>query len=77
MEKVQLKELKMSSRAEVLQFLKKLWKEEPAQCPICGNRLELLHKGAKKDNCDWQCRACDKTYKTLHLLDELNEQMPV
>ena len=35
MEKVTLKELKMNSRAEVLAFLKKLWKEERVSCPIC------------------------------------------
>ena len=74
MEKVKLKELKMNSRDEVLKFLKRLWNEEQTDCPICGNTLELLHKGAKKNNCDWQCRVCDKTYKTLYLLDELNEQ---
>ena len=66
----------MNSRAEVLQFLKKLWNEEPVLCPMCKNPLELLHTGAKRNNCDWQCKTCDKTYKTLYLLDELNEQMP-
>lgn len=76
MERVKLKELKMNSRDEVLQFLKRLWNEKQTPCPICGNTLELLHTGAKKDNCDWQCKICNKTYKTIHLLDELNEQMP-
>ncbi len=76
MERVRLAELKMNSRSEVLRFLKRLWSEEKCPCPLCGNELEPLHKGAKKDNCDWQCRACDKTFKTIHLLDELNEQMP-
>ena len=26
----------MSSREEVLAFLKKLWKEEKVNCPMCG-----------------------------------------
>ena len=76
MERIVLKELNMKTRKEVLLFLKKLWNEEKVNCPICGNELEILHKKAKKSNCDWQCKSCDKTYKTIHLLDELNEQMP-
>lgn len=73
MERVTLKELKMNSRYEIL---KKLWKEEKVSCPICGETLELLHKKAKKDDCDWQCKHCDKAFKTIYLLDELNEEMP-
>lgn len=76
MEKVRLKELKMTSRQEVLVFLKKLWREEGADCPVCGNPLEILHKKAKKSDCDWQCRSCQKVFRTIDLLDELNEQMP-
>ena len=76
MERVFLKELKMDSRKEVLLFLKRLWKQEKTNCPFCGNELELLHKKAKKSTCDWQCRCCDKVFKTICLLDELNEQMP-
>lgn len=76
MERVLLKDLKMNSRTEVLRFLKKLWNEEKTNCPICGNELELLHKKSKKDNCDWQCKICNKTYKTIYLLDELNRDMP-
>lgn len=76
MERVVLKELKMESRNEVIKFLKKLWNLEKTDCPICGNELELLHKKAKKSNCDWQCKRCDKIFKTIDLLDELNEQMP-
>lgn len=72
--KVTLKELNMSSRKEAVQFLKKLWNEEKVDCPICGNELELLHRKAKKNNCDWQCKNCNKTFKTIHLLDEINEQ---
>ena len=76
MERVLLRELKMNSRKEVLIFLKKLWNGEGASCTICGSELEPLHKKAKKSDCDWQCRKCDKTFKTLYLLDELNEQIP-
>lgn len=76
MDRVLLKELNMKSRTEVLIFLKKLWNEDIALCPLCGNNLELLHKKAEKDNCDWQCKTCNKIFKTLYLLDELNEQMP-
>ncbi|MBQ1172220.1 MAG: hypothetical protein IIX48_06455 [Lachnospiraceae bacterium] len=76
MERVVLKELKMESRNEVIKFLKKLWNLEKTNCPICGNELELLHKKAKKSNCDWQCKKCNKIFKTIYLLNELNEQMP-
>ena len=76
MERVMLSELEMESRADVIRFLKQLWRQEKTDCPICGTELELLHKKAKKNTCDWQCRACQKTYKTLHLLDELNDKMP-
>lgn len=75
MERILLKELKMNSRKEVLIFLKKLWNEKKVNCPICNSELELLHKKAKKDNCDWQCKNCNKIYKTMYLLDELNKQM--
>ena len=75
MERVSLKELGFTNRNEALSFLTKLWREEETTCPICGNALELLHKKAKKNDCDWQCRNCDKTYKTIHLLDEVNELM--
>ena len=76
MEKVKLKELNIKTRKEGILFLKKLWNEEDVNCPICDNKLEILHKKAKRDNCDWQCKKCNKTYKTLHLLDELNDQIP-
>ncbi len=76
MESVLLQELNMTARKEVLVFLKRLWNQEKIDCPICGSTLELLHKKAKKNNCDWQCKKCNKTYKTIHLLNELNEQMP-
>ncbi|WP_303836302.1 hypothetical protein [Ruminococcus flavefaciens] len=74
MEKITLKELKMDSRNDVLAFLKKLWHGEGAPCPICGSELELLHKKAKKSDCDWQCSQCGKVIRTLDLLNEINEQ---
>ncbi len=76
MERVYLQELNMTNREEVLTFLKRLWNEENTDCPICGSKLEWMHKKAKKNNCDWQCRRCNKAYRTIHLLDELNERMP-
>ncbi|WP_019680007.1 hypothetical protein [Ruminococcus flavefaciens] len=74
MEKITLEELKMNSRSEMLTFLKKLWKGEGAPCPLCGSDLELLHKKAKKSDCDWQCRNCGKVIRTLDLLDRINQQ---
>ncbi len=76
MERASLNELGFRSRNEAICFLKKLWNREKVSCPICGHELELLHKKAKKNICDWQCRICGKTYKTIHLLDEVNERMP-
>lgn len=75
MERVKLKELNMKSRNEAVAFLKKLWTQKETDCPICGDKLELLHKRAKKSSTDWQCKKCGKVYRTIHLLDELNEQM--
>ncbi len=74
MKRTLLDELGFSSRDEALSFLKKLWRGEQIPCPICGAALEPLHKKAKKSACDWQCKSCDRTYKTIHLLDELNAQ---
>ena len=76
MEQVKLQELPMKTRPEVLGFLKKLWESGPTGCPFCGKELELLHKKAKKSDCDWQCKNCEKTFKTINLLIELNEQIP-
>ena len=76
MERARLNELGFSSRDEVMSFLRRLWRQERTECPICRSELELLHRKAKKSECDWQCRNCDKTYKTLCLLDEINQQMP-
>ena len=77
MERATLRELDFKTRNEALAFLKKLWRKEDAECPICGNQLEFLHKKAKKSDCDWQCKNCNKTFKTIYLLDEINEQMPI
>ncbi len=76
MERVLLKQLNVKSRSEVISFLKKLWNQEKTNCPICGIELELLHKRAKKSACDWQCKRCNKIFKIIHLLSELNEQIP-
>lgn len=76
MEKASLAELGFPSREGALAFLKRLWSGEAAPCPLCGRMLEPLHRKAKKSSCDWQCRACGKVCRTIHLLDELNEQMP-
>lgn len=73
MERITLEELNMQSRKEVISFLKRLWNQEKTNCPLCGAELELLHKKAKKSNCDWQCKRCNKIIRTIHLLDELNE----
>ena len=76
MERAQLKELGFETRAEAITFLKKLWNQEEADCPLCSSKLELLHKKAKKSDCDWQCKKCEKAFKTIYLLDEINDQMP-
>lgn len=76
MSRVLLKDLNMTTRKEVLLFLKRLWNEEKTSCPICGNELEILHRKAKKSDLDWQCRNCNKIYRTLNLFYELNDKMP-
>jgi len=76
LERVHLQELNMASREEALLFLKKLWRGDAAACPLCGRPLELLHKKRKKSDCDWQCKVCDKVFRTIHLLDEINELLP-
>ena len=76
MDRVTLKELKFDDRNEAISFLKKLWGEKQTECPVCGNLLEMLHRKAKKSNCDWQCKQCNKTYKIIHLLNEVNEILP-
>ena len=73
MEKEILEKLKMKSREEALKFLKSLWSEEPQDCPICGGKLDFLHKKAKKSNCDWICTICGERYDTIKILNQLNE----
>ncbi len=73
MEKDILDRLKMKSRDEAISFLKSLWREEPRPCPLCGGKLDFLHKKAKKSNCDWICTACGERYDTIKLLNQLNE----
>ncbi len=60
----------------MISFLKKLWTGAGAPCPVCGKPLTLLHGKAKKDDCDWQCADCGLVYRTIHLMDEMNEKMP-
>lgn len=74
MEQDVLNELGMAERTEALAFLKRLWREQPAACPKCGETLEFMHKKAKKSNCEWKCPKCDTIYKTLRILDRLNER---
>lgn len=66
-------ELNMKNRDEVVSFLKSLWNEQPMFCPICGGKLDLLHKKAKKNNCDWICIDCEKRYDTIKILGRINE----
>lgn len=73
MEKEILSELNMTDRDEVVSFLKSLWSEKPQPCPRCGGKLDFMHKKAKKSNCDWKCIQCGKVYKTIHILNDLNE----
>ena len=74
MEKDVLNELGISDRNEAVTFLKRLWSEQPTPCPKCGNTLEFMHKKAKKSNCDWKCAECGTVYKTIDILDRLNEK---
>ncbi len=68
--------LYFATRGENLSFLKRLWQEKETPCPVCGATLTLLHRKAKKSNTDWRCDGCGTIYRTLHILDELNETMP-
>ena len=69
------REMYTDSREEELQFLKKLWAAQPAQCPKCGQTpLEHLHKGARKSDCDWKCPACGEIYRTIRMFMELPDR---
>lgn len=48
MDRVILNDLNFENRNEALNFLKSLWKYEKSECPICGSKLELLHKRLKR-----------------------------
>lgn len=74
MEKDILNKLKMNSRDEVVRFLKSLWSENPQPCPLCGGKLDFLHKKAKKSNCDWICTICSERYDTIKILKHLNNE---
>ena len=73
MEKDILTKYKMSNRDEAVKFLKSLWLETPRPCPLCGGKLDFLHKKAKKSNCDWVCTVCGERYDTIKILNALNE----
>jgi predicted RNA-binding Zn-ribbon protein involved in translation (DUF1610 family) len=63
------------TREENLSFLKRLWAERETPCPRCGAAaLVLLHRKAKRSNTEWKCPACGEIYRTIHMLDELNEK---
>lgn len=68
-----LDKLKMNSRENAVSFLKSLWNEAPQPCPLCGGKLDFLHKKAKKSNCDWICTVCGERYDTIRILNQLNE----
>lgn len=74
MDKNLLNKLKMNSRDEVVSFLKSLWTETPQLCPLCGGKLDFLHKKAKKSNCDWICTVCGERYDTIKMLRQLNNE---
>lgn len=73
MEKDVLNKFKMDSRDDVVNFLKSLWNETPQQCPLCGGKLDFLHKKAKKSNSDWICTVCGERYDAIKILNQLNE----
>ena len=74
MDKDLLNKLKMNSRDEAVSFLKSLWTETPQFCPLCGGKLDFLHKKAKKSNCDWICTVCGERYDTIKMLRQLNNE---
>ena len=73
MEKDILNKYKMDTRDDAVKFLKSLWIEAPQQCPLCGGKLDFLHKKAKKSNSDWICTACGERYDAIKILNQLNE----
>ncbi len=73
MEKEVLLKYKMNTRDDAVRFLKSMWSEKPQPCPLCGGRLDFLHKKAKKSNCDWKCTECGERYDTIKILRQLND----
>ncbi len=68
-----IEELKMKNRDEAVAFLKSLWNETPQPCPLCGGKLDFLHKKAKKSNSEWKCEQCGYIYRAINILMELPE----
>lgn len=63
------------SRESEVALLKRLWRSEPTPCPKCrGATLTLLHKKAKKSNCDWKCPACGEIFRTISMLKALPDK---
>ena len=55
--------------------MKRLWREEPTDCPVCGEaKLVFLHKKAKKSNNDWKCPACGEIFRTISMMYELPDE---
>lgn len=62
-------------RDSEVRLLKALWTEQPVTCHKCGGaQLTLLHKKAKKSNCEWKCPACGEIYRTIRMLKQLPEE---
>ena len=74
MEKDILRKYNMDSRDEAVNFLKSLWIEEPKLCPMCGGKLDFLHKKAKKSNSDWVCTVCGERFDAIKILNQLNDR---
>lgn len=63
------------SRDAEAAFLKRLWRGEETLCPKCGGAaLVLLHKKAKKSDCDRKCPECGEIYRTVRMLKELPDR---
>ena len=73
MEKDILIKFKMNRRDDAVKFLKNLWSETPQPCPLCGGKLDFLHKKAKKSNGDGICTGCGERYDTIKIINQLNE----
>ena len=69
-----LDELHMSTRDEVVSFLKSLWSDNPKPCPLCSGKLDYMHKKAKKSVNDWKCTVCGRVYKAVNIFKELPDE---